>query len=451
MKSIQSYVQGGKHISKGIPCEDRTFSITKNQVMSIALADGAGNQKYTHSGQGAECVTRVAANFLCDNFDNFYVKEDEEELKKVFIAVLRKALSALAEELKLDSIIRLSSTVLAVAVKGNKYIACHLGDGMIGALKVNGTEPFSLPNNGEFANETYFVPSPGAEENLKIKRGIVEDILAFFLMSDGTADYIYEDYEKKFSPAALKMTGMLYEENGSDRLRETIQKYMIEPNSTSDDCSFIVLEAQEITPKVKMELFGLGLERSVTNVTKIESASSVKPVNLGENKDFFEEDQTEKLNVAERVNGNAVTPYVKPKSRKKEKAIITIISIICFVAAAVVALIIFFTGNSDKKNNDDVSKDNQTEVFNGNETETGLGDDEGQSTEEEMVDDQNNGDEADGTKDNSSPNNSQNGDTENEGTVSDDNLHDGSGLEESLSGNTLSGNEATSGPGIDIG
>ncbi len=387
MRSIQSYVQGGKHISKGIPCEDRTFSITKNQVMSIALADGAGNQKYTHSGQGAECVTRVAANFLCDNFDNFYVKEDEEELKKVFIAVLRKALSALAEELKLDSIIRLSSTVLAVAVKGNKYIACHLGDGMIGALKVNGTEPFSLPNNGEFANETYFVPSPGAEENLKIKRGIVEDILAFFLMSDGTADYIYEDYEKKFSPAALKMTGMLYETNGSDRLHETIQKYMIEPNNTSDDCSFIVLEAQEISPKVKLDLFGIGLERSVNNVTKEKGVSEIKPVNLGADKDFFKEDQTEKQGEAECVGKNDVTPYVKPKSRKNEKAIITIISIICFVVA-IVALIIFFTGSSEKKNNGAASKDNQIED---------LVDDVGQTTEDDVVDDQSKGDADEGT------------------------------------------------------
>jgi len=338
MKSIQSYVRGGKHVTLGLPCEDRTFSITKNGVEAIALADGAGNQKYTHSGEGAECVVKTAATFLCDNFDNFYYKEDLGNLKKVFVAVLRKSLSALADELQLDSIMRLSSTILVAAVKDSRYITCHLGDGVIGVLTDEGAEVISAPNNGEFANETFFVPSPAAETELEINKGDISNIHAFFMMSDGTADYVYEDSDGEFSSGVLRMTSMLFKENGNNELEETIEKYMVQADSNSDDCSFAAMAVGQVSDVILDKLFGK------------KEDSVVDPVNLlAENEDRnqglpgaegLEEDYAlyspQKERQAYAVNINRKSSYHK---KKKILIVTAFLSLLCLIALVGVLVI----------------------------------------------------------------------------------------------------------------
>ena len=91
----------------------------------------------------------------------------------------------------------LASTLLFVAVKDDKFILGHLGDGVIGYLKNNCLKTASLPNNGEFSNETYFSTSKDASSHMKLAKGSVRDIDGFVLMSDGTADSFYNKKEKK--------------------------------------------------------------------------------------------------------------------------------------------------------------------------------------------------------------------------------------------------------------
>lgn len=57
--------------------------MSENGVTVIALADGAGSKKYTHSAQGAECVTKTITKFFCNNFDKFYEKKDTNGLCSV--------------------------------------------------------------------------------------------------------------------------------------------------------------------------------------------------------------------------------------------------------------------------------------------------------------------------------------------------------------------------------
>lgn len=238
---IQAYEQGGKHKKKNIVCQDRTGFLCENNVYSIALADGAGNPKYTHSQVGAEVVVESVNRFLCNNFDIFYDEADDKGLTKVLIKVLRDALQSKADELGLDGIEVLSSTLLCVAVKDDKYIVCHLGDGAIGGLKENVTVPISVPDNGEYANATFFVPGPNAAERLRIIKGSTMNFRAFFLMSDGTAEFVYDDDKKSFHDGARKMALWANIKDGQNLLSDTIRTNMTEADSLSDDCSFICM------------------------------------------------------------------------------------------------------------------------------------------------------------------------------------------------------------------
>lgn len=288
MNVIQSYVQGAKHKAVEKPCQDRTGYLHQNGVWAIALADGAGNPRYTHSEIGAEVVVDTITKFFCDNFDLFYEKKDESELGKVVLTVCRRALTGKAEELGLDSISRLSSTLLAVAVKEDKMVYCHIGDGVIGKNTPNGSAVISAPDNGEYANSTFFVTTRGAEDRMRIGKAVLDDETAFFLMSDGTSEYIYDEDHSAFYPAAAKMATLAAYRNGEKQLEEIIKEHMVNSDLTSDDCSFICLSfAQEtgtvIRDKKKSpyEYAAKGVKTSVgakTNSKKCDEPVSVKEI-----------------------------------------------------------------------------------------------------------------------------------------------------------------------------
>lgn len=241
MKIIQSYLQGARHKAKNQPCEDRTYSLSENGVDVIALADGAGSKKYTHSADGAECVTKNICKFFCNNFDKFHKKEDIYELSSIIMTVCHRALRAKADEIGVDDIVKMSSTLLAVAVKDNRMIACHIGDGVIGKLTSKGTAVISAPDNGEFAGTTYFITNPKANEHIHIIKGKTDDVISYFLMSDGTQEYIYDEANGCFHDAARKMALLPLGNCGQKKLKETITEYMIDADSSSDDCSFICM------------------------------------------------------------------------------------------------------------------------------------------------------------------------------------------------------------------
>ena len=62
-----AYITGKSHIENNTPCQDRTFSQSRNDTTVITLADGAGS--CISSDIGAEIVTKLVADVICDNFD----------------------------------------------------------------------------------------------------------------------------------------------------------------------------------------------------------------------------------------------------------------------------------------------------------------------------------------------------------------------------------------------
>ena len=246
MKVIQAYIQGAKHKSSNQPCEDRTYFLSQNGVNVIALADGAGSAKYSHSAIGAECVTRTICEFFCNNFDKFYEKTDIDELKKVVVTICNRALAKKAEELELDNISRLSSTLLCVATKDEKVVICHIGDGVVGKLTKSGTKVVSAPDNGEFVGTTYFITNPNAPAYMTILKETTIDTYSYFMMSDGTQEYVFDKSSGTFSEAVRKMALMPFEDDGQEKLIDIIQRYMVEKDMKSDDCSFACLAVRSL-------------------------------------------------------------------------------------------------------------------------------------------------------------------------------------------------------------
>ena len=233
--------QGRLHKKWQIPCQDK-YCITENEeVQAAALADGAGSASFSH--YGAEAVTKATCTWLCGNFDRIYTSDSCEDVRKELLNLL---------SLELDQQVQsrdcnredLASTLLAVGVKKDQYIALHLGDGVIGYITDKKLGVLSEPLNGEFANETVFVTSENAVTSMKLFRGSLSDIKGFVLMTDGTGASLYRKKENELATAANHLFwNCACGENSAaqDNLKEAVKLFT---KRTVDDCGIVIMTDQ---------------------------------------------------------------------------------------------------------------------------------------------------------------------------------------------------------------
>lgn len=147
----------------------------------------------------------------------------------------------------------LSCTALCVVVRGNRYVAFHVGDGVLGS-EVNqrgkiSLEVLSMPDNGEFANETCFVTSRRATESARLITGRIATsrfmVTGFLLMSDGPEAALYNKRESCLAPACSKLLSAcrtMDKESMHEQLEKTLANVI--SKKTSDDCSIAMMAAQ---------------------------------------------------------------------------------------------------------------------------------------------------------------------------------------------------------------
>lgn len=238
-KIVQCAVQGRGHMQMGIPCQDKTYSLVKNGVTAIALADGAGSARLSHFG--AERVTEYICDDLSENFDRYFHEEDGVPVKKALISKSILALDELSRKLNCE-IRELASTLLVVAVKDERFILFHIGDGVIGYCKKGELKVASQPENGEFVNTTVFTTSQEALTTMKLIKGKVGDIRGFVLMSDGTEASLYDKKEKRLADVIKKIMNLcqlVLPRKVEEQLRTSFEVAVRQ--ATSDDCSMILM------------------------------------------------------------------------------------------------------------------------------------------------------------------------------------------------------------------
>ena len=242
---IQCAVQGRGHISTETPCQDKTYVCCENDTYVIALADGAGSARLSH--YGAEYVTKRACEMLVADFDMFHAETDGVAIKRKVIGDLSSGLKA--EAVKHDCQIKdLASTLLVAAIKEDKYILIHIGDGVIGYLKGNELKVASAPENGEFVNTTVFVTSNDVLYSMKIMKGSLGEIQGFTLMSDGTESSFYNKRENSLAIGLKKMmylSQIIDSEYLESEIRSSFEEVIRQ--NTTDDCSVALLVKADST------------------------------------------------------------------------------------------------------------------------------------------------------------------------------------------------------------
>lgn len=226
---------GRHHRAAGLPCQDKIALVRGEGVFCVALADGAGSR--TDSDLGADCVTRCTAELLAGEFDRLWALGDE--LAEYLIETCVHALAQLE-----PPVYEMACTLLFFAGhEDGRYLSGHLGDGIQIAVKDGAAAVFSPPENGDYQNETFFITSLDAKEHLRIRRGKTEDSGALLLMSDGTAEVLFQRSTGIPAPACITIADWLQEGGSEETISQALASNMREVfiRHCGDDFSLAVI------------------------------------------------------------------------------------------------------------------------------------------------------------------------------------------------------------------
>lgn len=242
-KVVGASIRGTSHVRDDKPCQDYIKYYHVSETCCIALSDGAGS--YIYPEKGAQISCDAICQLIEKSFDEFYELQ-VDEIKRKLIHKIRTRIGIHAKN-KNVSKDEFSATLLFVAIKSEKFLLGHIGDGVIGCLKDGKLIVLSNPENGEFANTTYFVTSKNYQKHLRLIKGINDGSEAFFLMSDGAAECLYSKKDNKFANALLTMSSWIHN-NDESVVSEAIEENMsrLFPKHTQDDCSIIIMQKRHL-------------------------------------------------------------------------------------------------------------------------------------------------------------------------------------------------------------
>lgn len=243
-KTACAFVAGREHLSTQTPCQDYVAARESNEVTCISLAVGAGSR----SEIGAQVAVTATLAFVCKNFESLWQNMDKHNAKAAQRLVNRCLDAFRRKAAKLSGDINdLACTLSFVAYSQGRYLAGHLGDGVIASVDAEGQlQALSHPENGESANTAPLLTDHKAASRLRLYRGQIEATTGFALMSDGTAQSLYDKSSGVPAPALqkpLEWNATLPRKKVREVLGDHLQQSIA--SKTEDDCSIGLLSIQK--------------------------------------------------------------------------------------------------------------------------------------------------------------------------------------------------------------
>lgn len=241
--------RGHSHETSGLPCQDYCNAGVTSSKAWLALADGAGFSPLAQHGAIATVQSMKGLLWKFRRAGKCGLCETE---KSTFLAGILEQLDRIAKKKACDLEL-LASTLLAVQTWEGHYLALHLGDGAIGCYHADGSvTELSGPENGRYANQTWFTTSSDACEHLRVYHGELGDIQGFCAFSDGAADSLYDDREHLFAPVVPEIFKMM-QTDGVDATRANLGELMQGAirNQTNDDVSFACFLLPTLLPTIQ--------------------------------------------------------------------------------------------------------------------------------------------------------------------------------------------------------
>lgn len=168
-RCVPASVIGSSHEQNGTPCQDACESLRLNtgdeELLLVAIADGAGSAKLSHVGS-IEATRHLLS----------VVRQAQPKCKEITQAQARQwmqeVLTHLASVAEREGtpISQLACTLLLAIVSKDGAVFAQIGDGGWVVQMEDGIRPGTWPQNGEFANITTFITTEAALDTLQFVR-----------------------------------------------------------------------------------------------------------------------------------------------------------------------------------------------------------------------------------------------------------------------------------------
>ena len=157
-------VPGAAHVRRGRGCEDAVDWFVSDDLLGIAVADGAGSA--SQSARGSALAVRTAIEALRQQHQptNPIVFDNAIQVLKHACRGTQTALVAEAKEMGIAPR-ELATTLIIVVANRNYCAALQVGDGAVVIKdRENNLTALTTPINGRFANETAMLGYPSIVE-----------------------------------------------------------------------------------------------------------------------------------------------------------------------------------------------------------------------------------------------------------------------------------------------
>lgn len=247
-KACGASVLGSYHRSEGIPCQD-AYAIRwgADEALGLVVADGAGSARLSHIG----------SQLLAERIAEVLVADHGSEPLEAISGVVQGAIAGLRDDLARDlpgastlpdgspppGLRDYAATLVACLLRpsqGGLFLQIGDGAGMALGFEHSDYTVLSLPENGEYANETYFFTMDSWAEHFRTTSfGI--DAGAVLLMSDGVTPLALGKDGLPFIPFVRPVHAHLLaadEEAGSSAVASTLGSERVD-KITGDDRTLV--------------------------------------------------------------------------------------------------------------------------------------------------------------------------------------------------------------------
>ncbi|MFM2062199.1 MAG: hypothetical protein RLZZ507_1869 [Cyanobacteriota bacterium] len=183
---VAASVCGTSHIKNQQLCQDaHHWQILPNNLLVIAAADGAGSA--TLGKVGAMIAVETAIEHISNCEDTHSILADDHLLRDLLTQTMLAAQKAVENEAEVSKHQPSDlATTLIIAIATPKIAAvAQIGDGLAVAKDSTGNlQALTIPNSGEYINETTFLTSPDALATTQIKI-LRHNIVNIGVLTDG--------------------------------------------------------------------------------------------------------------------------------------------------------------------------------------------------------------------------------------------------------------------------
>ena len=233
---------GKGHIDGGFPCQDAFgYAVGEGRLVAV-VCDGAGSAEKSDIGAKvcADSVSAFIANFASDlpaNCEQGVIEQAVEAARAVIEKNARDLVMPMRE---------LACTLVGAVLNKEGGCLFHIGDGMAVVELMDGATVLSLPENGEYSNETYFVTYEDWQAHLRVVP-FSGAIRCLTLMSDGAMPFAINRArtglcEPFMDPVKSYLT-TVGESDGNDALQATLADERTWPITSDDKTILLILPA----------------------------------------------------------------------------------------------------------------------------------------------------------------------------------------------------------------